>query len=66
MPFIDIVNNEFMRYFTDIKNRLDEMEREVDLDAHRVLSSDLQMLKSAKAIITMENIAKLLKCMDTF
>ena len=28
-----------MRYFTDIKNRLDEMEREGDLDAHRVLRS---------------------------
>ena len=34
VPFIDIVSDEFMRYFTDIKNHLDEMEREVDLDAH--------------------------------
>ena len=67
VPFIDIVDDEFLRYFTDIKNRLDEMEREGDLDAHQVLSSDLQMLKSAKAIITMGNIAKLLlKCIDRF
>ena len=41
VPFIDIVDDEFMHYFTDIKNHLDEMEREGDLDAHRVLSSDL-------------------------
>ena len=67
VPFIDIVNDEFVHYFTDIKNRLDEMEREGDLDAHQVPTSDLQILKSAKAIITMGNIAKLLlKCMDTF
>ena len=67
MPIIDIVEDEFVCYFTDIKNCLDEMGREGDLDAHRVLSSDLQMLKSAKAIITMGNIAKLLlKCTDTF
>ena len=65
--FIDVVDDEFLHYFTDIKNRLDEMEGEGDLDAHQVLSSDLQMLKSAKAIITTGNIAKLLlKCMDTF
>ena len=65
--FIDVVDDEFLHYFTDIKNRLDEMEGEGDLDAHQVLSSDLQMLKSAKAIITMGNIAKLLlKCTDTF
>ena len=67
VPFIDIVDDEFMRYFTDIKNHLDEMEGQGNLDAHRVLSSDLQMLKSAKAIITMGNIAKLLlKCTDIF
>ena len=66
VPFIDIVDDEFLHYFTDIQNPLDEMEGEGDLDAHRVLSSDLQMLKSAKAIITMGNIAKLLKCTDTF
>ena len=67
VPFIDIVNDELGHYFTDIKNHLDEMEREVNLDAHQVLSLDLQMLKSAKAIITMGNIAKLLlKCTDTF
>ena len=34
VPFIDIVDDEFMCYFTDIKNCLDEMEREGDLDAH--------------------------------
>ena len=67
VPFIDVVNDEFVCYFTGIKNLLDEMEGEGDLDAHQVLSSDLQMLKSAKAIITMGNIAKLLlKCTDTF
>ena len=34
VPFIDIVDDEFLHYFTDIKNCLDEMEREGDLDAH--------------------------------
>ena len=34
VPFIDIVSDEFVHYFTDIKNCLDEMEREGDLDAH--------------------------------
>ena len=47
VPFIDIVDDEFVHYFTDINDRLDEMEREGDLDAHQVLSSDLKMLKSA-------------------
>ena len=64
--FIDIVDDEFVCYFTDIKNRLDEIEREGDLNVHRVLISDLHMLNSAKAIKTKGNIAKLLKCTDTF
>ena len=54
VPFIDVVDDEFVHYFTDIKNRLDEMEGQGDL-------------KSAKAIITTGSIPKLLlKCTDMF
>ena len=34
MPFIDIVDDEFVHYFSDIKNHLDEMDGQGDLDAH--------------------------------
>ena len=67
VPIIDIVDNEFTHYCTDMNIRLDELAQEDDTDAHRVLTSHLHMLMSAQGIITMGNIAKLiLKCTDTF
>ena len=64
---IDIVEDEFARYCTDINICLDEMAREGDTDADQVLNSHLHMLMSAQGIITMGNIAKLiLKCTDMF
>ena len=47
--------------------RLEEIAEEGDKDAHRFLSSQMNMLRSAQAIITTGNIAKLLlQCTDTF
>ena len=67
MPVIDIVNDEFNRYSMRIVRRLEEIGEEGDKDAHRVLSSQMNMLRSAQAVITMGNIAKLLlQCTDTF
>ena len=67
MPIIDLVNDEFNRYVIHMTTRLDELTREGDKDAHRVLSSQMNMLRSAQAIITTGNIAKLLlQCTDTF
>ena len=67
VPIIDIVEDEFSRYSTDINLCLDELAQEGDTDAHRVLTSHVHMLNSAMGIITMGNIAKLiLKCTDTF
>ena len=46
---------------------LEEIAEEGDKDAHRFLSSQMNMLRSAQAIITTGNIAKLLlQCTDTF
>ena len=67
VPIIDIVEDEFSCYCTDINLCLDELAQEGDTDAHRVLTSHVHMLNSAMGIITMGNIAKLiLKCTDTF
>ena len=67
VPIIDIVEDEFSRYCTDINLHLDKLAQEGDTDAHRVLTSHVHMLNSAMGIITTGNIAKLiLKCMDTF
>ena len=67
VPIIDIVEDEFSRYCTDINLRLDKLAQEGDTDAHRVITSHLHMLNSTMGIITMGNIAKLiLKCTDTF
>ena len=67
VPIIDIVEDEFSCYCTDINLHLDELAQEGDTDAHRVLTSHVHMLNSAMGIITMGNIAKLiLKCTDTF
>ena len=67
VSIIDIVEDQFARYCTDINICLDEMAREGDTDAHQVLNLHLHMLRSAQGIITMGNIAKLLlKCTDTF
>ena len=66
VPVIDIVNDEFNRYSMHIVRRLEEIT-EGDKDAHRFLSSQMNMLRSAQAVITMGNIAKLLlQCTDTF
>ena len=46
---------------------MDELAQEDDVDGHRFLTSNLNMLTSALGIITTGNIAKLiLKCTDTF
>ena len=67
VPIIDIVNDEFTHYCTHMNMRLDEMVEEGDKDAHRVLSSHMNMVVSAQGIITMGNLAKLLlQCMDMF
>ena len=67
VPIIDIVNDEFKRYGIHMTRRLDEIAEEGDKDAHQVLSSQMNMLVSAQAIITMGNLAKLLlQCTDTF
>ena len=67
VPVIDIVNDEFNRYSMHMARRLEEIAEEGDKDAHRFLSSQMNMLMSAYAIITMGNIAKLLvQCTDTF
>ena len=64
---IDLVNDEFNRYTMHIVRRLEEIEEEGDKDAHRFLSSQMNMLRSAQAVITTGNIAKLLlQCTDTF
>ena len=57
VPIIDIVDDEFTHYCTDMNIRLDELAQEDDTDAHRVLTSHLHMLMSAQGIITMGNIA---------
>ena len=67
VPIIDIVNDEFQRYCIHMARCLDKIAEEGDKDAHRVLSSHMNMLMSAQAIITMGNLAKLLlQCTDTF
>ena len=66
VPIIDIVEDEFNRYCTHMTRRLDEIEQEGDKDAHRVLTSNMNMLMSAQGIITTGNLAKLLlQCTDT-
>ena len=67
VPIIDIVDNEFAHYCTHMNNHIDELAQEGDKDAHRVLSSHMNMVMSAQGIITMGNLAKLLlQCTDTF
>ena len=67
VPIIYIVDNEFTCYCTHMNMRLDELVEEGDKDAHRVLSSHMNMVVSAQGIITMVNLAKyLLQCTDTF
>ena len=66
-PFIHVIQDEFGYYFIDMKNHLDQMEAKGDVDAQRVLCYEMQMLQSAKKMITTGNIAELiLKCADTF
>ena len=66
VPIIDIVDDEFTRYCTHMNMCLDELVEEGDTDAHRVLSSHMNMVVSAQGIITTGNLAKLLQCTDTF
>ena len=67
VPVIDIVNDEFNRYSMHMARHLEEIAEEGDKDAHRFLSSQMNMLRSAQAVITTGNIAKLLlQCTDTF
>ena len=67
VPIIDIVDDEFTLYSTHMNMCLDELAEEGDKDAHRVLSSHINMVVSAWGIITMGNLAKLLlQCTDTF
>ena len=67
VPIIDLVEDEFARYCSGINIRLNELAQEDDVDGHRFLTSNLNMLTSALGIITTGNIAKLiLKCTDTF
>ena len=67
VPVIDIVNDEFNRYIMHMARRLEEIAEEGDKDSHRFLSSQMNMLRSAQAIITTGNIAKLLlQCTDMF
>ena len=67
VPIIDIVDDEFTRYCTHMNMRLDKLVEEGDTDAHRVLSSHMNMVVSAQGIITTGNLAKLLlQCTDTF
>ena len=65
--FIDIVNDEFNYFFTEMMLRLGQMDEANDKDSHRVLHCEIEMLKSARRTITTGHIAKLLlKCTDTF
>ena len=67
VPIIDIVDDEFARYSIHMNIRLDELTQEGDKDAHRVLSSHMNIVMSAQGIITMGNLAKLLlQCTDMF
>ena len=67
VPIIDIVDDEFHCYCDHMTRRLEEMAQEGDKDAHRVLSSHMNMVLSAQGIITMGYFAKLLlQCTDTF
>ena len=53
VPIIDIVDDEFTHYCTHMNMRLDKLVEEGDTDAHRVLSSHMNMVVSAQGIITM-------------
>ena len=65
--FIDIVNDEFNHFFSEMLIRADQMEKAGEVDSHRGLNSELGMLRNVKKTITTGNLAKLfLKCTDTF
>ena len=67
VPIIDIVDDEFAHYCTHMDMCIDKLAQEGNKDAHRVLSSHMNMVMNAQGIITMGNLAKLLlQCMDTF
>ena len=60
VPIIDIVDDEFTHYCTHMNMCLDELAEEGDKDAHPVLSSHMNIVVSARGIITMGNLVKLL------
>ena len=65
--FIEIVNDEFNHFFSEMLIRADQMEKTGEVDSHRALNSELQMLRDVKKTITTGMLAKLfLKCTDTF
>ena len=65
--FIDIVNDEFNHFFSEMLIRADQMEKTGEVDSHRALNSELAMLRDVKKTITTGMLAKLfLKCTDTF
>ena len=64
---IDIVNDEFNYFFSEMLIRADNMEKTGEVDSHRALNSELDMLRNVKKTITMGVLAKLfLKCTDMF
>ena len=64
---IDIVNDEFNHFFTEMLIRADNMQKTGEVDSHRALNSELDMLRNVKKTITTGVLAKLfLKCTDMF
>ena len=64
---IDIVNDEFNHFFSEMLIHADNMQKTGEVDSHRALNSELDMLRNVKKTITMGVLAKLfLKCTDTF
>ena len=64
---IDIVNDEFNNFFSEMLMRADNLQKTGAVDSHRALHSELNMLRSVKKTITTGVLAKLfLKCTDTF
>ena len=65
--FIDIVNDEFNHFFSEMLIHADQMEKAGEVDSHPGSNSELGMLWNVKKTITMGNLAKLfLKCTDMF
>ena len=64
---IDIVNDQFNNFFSEMLIRADKMQNNGEVDSHRALNSELNMLRNVKKTIMTGVLAKLfLKCTDTF